>query len=217
MKSLINVFVDPQKVFEEERKPWVPLIVSILIALVYFILIQTTLRQEILAKSLEYISNLPEEQKQRAMAALHSNTRLIAGLITIILMIPIKVLILGFIYNASVPIFGGEITFLKSFTVVAFANFVSSLSAIVKMPIALFTRNPIVRTDLGILFGELKGYLPAVLSQVDIFTIWSLLILAIGLEKYGKIKRSNAYLLVAIFWITYIFLIYPLLVARRMV
>lgn len=214
MKNLLRVIVEPGKVFEEDQKPWAPLIATVLIAICYFVVIQVVLKEEIFSMSLQYIEGLPEAQREAATAALQSRTRMVTALFTIILLIPLKVLIQALIYNVSVPLLGGEITYFKSLTVLSFANFISILSDVAKLPIAIFTRNPVPRTDLGILVGNSKSYLATVLSQVDPFTIWSLFIIALGLEKYGKMKKSNAAILVAILWIVYIFGIFPQLMVR---
>ncbi len=215
MKGLIDIIVNPNKVFSEERRPWAPFLATVIISLLYYLSIQLLLRDQILAKSLEYISNLPEEQKERALAMINSHTRLIFGAISILIIIPIKILLQSAIYHFVAPVFEGNLSFKNSLTLLSYANFVSSLSAIVKLPLALLTGDPFVRTDLGFLFPDLKGYMGSILSQIDLFTIWSLYILAMGIEKYGKVKKNVSYLLVAILWLVYILVIFPTFMARR--
>jgi hypothetical protein len=216
MKDLITIITTPAKVFEEEKKPWIPIISTIIISILGFLVLRLALSAEFAEKTRQLIENLPEDQKERALAGLTNTTRmLLVGTITILIITPIKILLQSIIFNQTAPIFGGELSFLNSMTILGYANFVSSLSLLIKVPVAIITRQPLVRTDLGILFDEIKGYLPVVLSQVDIFTIWSLIVIAIGLNKYAKLDKNKSFLLVFILWGVYILGIAPLLAIRR--
>ncbi|MGB9824787.1 MAG: YIP1 family protein [Candidatus Hydrothermia bacterium] len=216
MKDLMTIITNPGKVFEEERKPWIPIIFTIIISILGFLVLRLALSQEFAEKTRQLIENLPEDQRERALAGLTNTTRmLLVGTITILIVTPIKILLQSLIFNQAAPVFGGELSFLNSMTILSYANFVSSLSLLIKVPLAIITRQPLVRTDLGILFNEIKGYLPVVLSQVDIFTIWSLFIIAIGLNKYAKLDKNKSFLLVFILWGVYILGIAPLLAIRR--
>lgn len=214
--DLIKIITSPSKVFDEEKKPWIPFIATLLISIIGFLIIRTVLASEFSEKALKFIENLPEEQKQRALERIGNLPRmLVVGIITILVFTPLKILIQALIFNTVAPVIGGELSFLRALTITSFANYISSLSWLIKVPIAITARDPVVRTDLGMLFPELKGYLPVVLSQIDIFTIWSLIIIALGLEKYAKIERKKCYMLVSILWLIYIAGLAPLLAIRR--
>jgi len=216
MKDLISIVVNPSSYFDQRRRPWLPLIATIVISLLGFLAIQFGLKHELMQKTLEYIQNLPEDQKEKALASLTNRNRIILfGALFIVILTPIKILIQSLIYSTSAPIMGKELPFMESLTITSSANFVSSLSLFVKVPIALLSKNPIVRTDLGVLFERSRGYFPIVLSQVDIFTLWSLFIIATGLQKYGNMKEEESYGLVFLLWLVYIFGIAPLLAIRR--
>ncbi|MEO0228718.1 MAG: YIP1 family protein [candidate division WOR-3 bacterium] len=216
MVDLIKIITSPTKVFDKEKKPWLPLVATVIISIIGFLTLRTVLANEFSEKALKFIENLPEEQKQRALDQIGNLPRmLIVGVATIIILTPLKILIQALIFNTAAPLMGGELSFPGAIVVMSFANYISSLSWLIKVPIAIITREPVVRTDLGVLFTELKGYLPIVLSQIDIFTIWSLIIIAIGLEKYAKIERKKGYILVLTLWIIYIAGLAPLLAIRR--
>lgn len=216
MVDLIKIITSPTKVFDEEKKPWLPLVATVIISIIGFLTLRTVLANEFSGKALKFIENLPEEQKQRALDQIGNLPRmLIVGVATIIILTPLKILIQALIFNTAAPLMGGELSFSGAIVVMSLANYISSLSWLIKVPIAIITREPVVRTDLGVLFTELKGYLPIVLSQIDIFTIWSLIIIAIGLEKYAKIERKKGYILVLTLWIIYIAGLAPLLAIRR--
>ncbi len=216
MVDLIKIITSPTIVFDEEKKPWLPLVATVIISIISFLTLRTVLANEFSEKALKFIENLPEEQKQRALDQIGNLPRmLIVGVATIIILTPLKILIQALIFNTAAPLMGGELSFSRAIAVMSFGNYISSLSWLIKVPIAIITREPVVRTDLGVLFTELKGYLPIVLSQIDIFTIWSLIIIAIGLEKYAKIERKKGYILVLTLWIIYIAGLAPLLAIRR--
>ncbi|MDI6851599.1 MAG: YIP1 family protein [bacterium] len=215
MKNLVRIIYEPDKVFEEEQKPWAPLFAGLLLSLLFFVGIQLLLRQEILSSAMERISELPEEQKLNALKILNSPRRIIFGLVTILILYPLKVALLALIYDVAVPIFGGELSYPNSFTIFSFSSYISSLSSLVKLPVAIIIRNPLVRTDLGVLITGKTSYLATVASQIDLFTLWSLTVAALGLEKYAKMKREQAFTIVGILWLSYIFIVYPLLMVRR--
>jgi len=215
MRNLIRIIYEPDKVFEEEQKPWAPLFMGLLLSLLFFVGIQLLLREEILSNAMKRVAELPEDQKSNALLILNSPRRIIFGLVTILIFYPLKVALLALIYNIAVPIFGGELPYSKSFTIFSFSSYISSLSTLIKLPVALITKNPLVRIDLGVFFASKTSYLASVASQVDLFTLFALTVAALGLEKYAKVKKEQAFTIVGILWLSYILIVHPLLMVRR--
>jgi len=207
MKKLVEIIYNPRKVFEADGSFVIPFVAVIILSIIFLVILTPVRFEQILQNVTERIKDLPQEQQETILRSMTVKNIIIKGGIAILIMIPIKIILQALIYQVLLPLAGGELSLKNSLFVLSYANLISTFSGFVKVPVALVSKNINVRTDLSILLSSEGGYLWKVLSQIDIFTIWSLGILGLGLSIMGKVEKKKAYILIGILWLAYILLV----------
>ena len=107
-------------------------------------------------------------------------------------------------------IFGAQMKFKTVFSLICYANLVSLLGSLMAVAVILFgdpdrfnAQNP-VPTNVGFFLNsrEVSKPLYAMASSADIFTIWLLILVAVGLAEGArrKVKPLSIFLVYAGFW-----------------
>ena len=113
--------------------------------------------------------------------------------------VPISFAVLAFIFWLVIMALGDKVSFGNAFRVVCWSNLPKLLFLLlfmviifVKDPNLLDPKNPIM-SNLGAVFGKdrLGKPLYALLSDLDVFTLWVLWLYAVGFAAYAKAKTSK--------------------------
>jgi hypothetical protein len=211
LKSLFEVFWAPSKVFQREEElpnPWIPFAFVILVFFLYLLVTQFTLGQVIAEKAREQIEQLPPNQREAALKALESPVLVYLQIGIRVFLAIFKMFVLAIIYYVTLPLIGGTITFISSLTAVVYANVISLLAIIVKLPISIATKNLSVQTSFALFLQGVpeKSFLYVVAKQLDFFTLWSLVVLGIGLSHLGKVDKKRAIFFVYALWLVWVLL-----------
>ena len=207
MKYIIKIFYSPEKTFKEVKeknvKPLVPLLILILFSVIINLLYVNFI---IYPKRLEIIEmqNLPPEALERASKFLSREFLNIQTLIGTLIFFPITILFISLVYHLAIPLLGGESKFEHAFLYVTYSKFVNVLSHYIKFPISFFKKNVIVQTDLAIFFPFLKDkifFLYLLLTQFDIFTIYSLYVISCGMQTFSNVPKKRSLILVYSLWL----------------
>lgn len=124
----------------------------------------------------------------------------------VLLILPLKVLLQGLIYNIFMPLLGGTGFYQYGVTVAVFAAWISTVGNFLKSILMRITKSPIIHFDLGVLMIGKNTYLSRVLTHVDLFTIWGLIVAGVGLSVLYTVNRKKAMLFVFGIWIIYVLL-----------
>jgi hypothetical protein len=90
---------------------------------------------------------------------------------------------------------GGEGRYKQFLSVVAHASIISAVGALITVPLKLAQGDPSVTLSLGTFFTFLEdGYFLRVLKMLDLFALWSYVVMAIGVTKMDP-KRSMGFAL----------------------
>jgi hypothetical protein len=151
---------------------------------------------------------IPEEQKEQIIEKMTESQHppiwqmAIAPAGTVISLI-IVAAILFFVFNV---LMGGESGFRRVFSVYCYSALIAVPAMIVKFPLVMMKGNINVQTSLGLLLSpEAKGsFLHSVLSSFDIFTVWQVILLSMGLGVMYKFTTKKAFTTVLILWIIWI-------------
>lgn len=118
----------------------------------------------------------------------------IMGAVQMIVSIPLMALIIGgimfAIFNA---LMGGTATFKQVMAVVAHSQFISALAFLVTTPINYAKGAMTGSTNLAVLFPMLdeSSFAARLLGMVDLFALWWLFVLAVGLAVLYRRKTSS--------------------------
>jgi hypothetical protein len=217
-ERLMGVFISPGDTFEDvARKPgfWAPLI-TIVIGSVAFV--ETMLwrigAERIMRTNLEQSSRAASMSPEQIDQAVSQGAKFtaIAYHVGGLLGAPIVLLIIAAVGILIVNvIFGARSSFKTVFSLVCYADLVSLLGSIMAIALVLFGDpdhfNPqnYVPGNVGFFLNQhdVSKPLYALASSADIFAIWLLILLGLGLSKGtgGKVKPMPIFLVFAGIWV----------------
>ncbi|MCL6465830.1 MAG: YIP1 family protein [candidate division WOR-3 bacterium] len=123
----------------------------------------------------------------------------------------LQIIIWSAILNLLLPLLGASASFGRTFTI-------TTNSALVRIPAALFhaliilaTGNLTAATSLAPLAANAPVYLRGILACIDIFTIYELILVSLGLKVIFNLKIRNTALVVFLIWFCYILIVAALI------
>jgi hypothetical protein len=214
ISRLTGVFFEPAKAFEDiAARPsfWVPLLLTIVSALIFTYLLSQhlgwpeVLRQsnQMNPRATQQMEQLPADQQARAQE-LQLKFVVFGSYGGAILGRAIFCLIVGLILLGIVRgIMSAPVRFKQIFAILCYASLPSIIQAVLttvvmflKKPEDFNLLNPLV-FNLGFIETNSK-FLHTLASAVDLFTIWTILLVAVGLKAAGGRKLSFAGALIAV-------------------
>lgn len=126
----------------------------------------------------------------------------------IIVAIPIMAMLTGLVLWMTGKLFDSRQTASQAMMVATYAFFPKILASGAGAIIGLLSSpdhlNGMARLTVGVgaLFDPDKAspILMALVTRLDVFTIWETILLAIGLQITGKVSKTNSYIVAAIVW-----------------
>ncbi|MDQ3068347.1 MAG: YIP1 family protein [Acidobacteriota bacterium] len=116
------------------------------------------------------------------------------GAAQMIISVPIMALLMGgILYAIFNALMGGTATFKQVMSVVAHSQIISALAFLVSMPINFAKGSMSGATNLGVLFPMLdeSSFAARLLGMVDLFAMWWLVVLSIGLAVLYRRKTGS--------------------------
>ncbi len=205
--KLGNIFASPSKTFEalDKRPTWIiPILILILITVV---LNQLSFPVIIEAQLERFRSNpdIPAAQLEAIEQQITGNLKQqrIFMLVGQLVVTPIIFLLLsGLFYLIGNILLGGDGTYKKILSVFCWSSMVLALSAIIKTPLVIIKESLNISLSPAMLLpGDALGTkLYVLLSKFDFFTIWFLIIFAIGFGMIYKFSKARAFATIGITW-----------------
>ncbi len=109
-----------------------------------------------------------------------------------LIMTPLFLLVFAGILLAVFTMMGGNASFKQVFAVVVYAGVINVLGAVVKLPVNFATGSMTTGTNLGVLLPMLddRSFLALFLGTIDLFMVWMVVVLSIGLAVVYKRKTG---------------------------
>ena len=193
-KRLLQVFFSPGELFTALRAN--PVWFGALAVAALFILLSTVfIPTEVWV---EFSRNQMIQQGREFPAGSEAGGSIIR--IVSVVVGPIGFFIMAFIIAGIVTLFfsflfGDEGRYVQYLSVVAHATIISSLGALLLVPLKLAQSDPSVTLNLGTFaFFLEEGYLYRVLKLIDLFGLWSFAVMAVGVTKIDP-RRSFGFAL----------------------
>ena len=214
LSNIINIYIAPNKVFEAVKdfnlkKALVPLLILAVVGVISFWAIQDLVTEVGYDTALERIENssrIPDDQKEEIIANMDermSGTNYM-GLIFSFLGNPIAVFFMSLVaLIVGNTIMGGSAKFGQLVNITSWAYMISILENIVKIPLMLSKWSLEVYTGLGVLgIGEKGSFIHSLFAAIDIFAIWRIIVIAIGMGIiYNKKTRPYAIAMLAAWFV----------------
>ncbi|MFV0390099.1 MAG: Yip1 family protein [Pyrinomonadaceae bacterium] len=216
VSTLLNIFFEPGRTFDDLRKKPRFVIGFIIIALLStaFVLVfnakmgEERMRGAIMAAASknEQFEKLPNAQKQAAVDVQMKISKYTSYFVGVF--IAIAFLLGALIYMLLTAAFGGKIKFSQALSVWVYSSFPPSVVSMIGNFIVLMLKSPddidILASQKGLLqanpsiliSGSQMPVLATVLSNFDLFVIWGLILAAIGLQRVGKISKGASWAIV---------------------
>lgn len=205
LAKIINSYTAPRKVFEavkdfDWKKAFIPLLVLGILGLISYWAIQDLANDYGYEKAVNVIENmdrLTDEQKVEQIAKIEERmdgpqitswiSSALGGPITVFFMTLITLLV-------GNTFMGGSAKYGQLLNITAWAYMVNILENIVKIPLMLNKWTLEVYTGLGVLgIGEKGSFINSLLAGIDIFAIWRIVLIAIGMGIIYN-KKTKPYI-----------------------
>jgi hypothetical protein len=214
---LISVFTSPGRTFASiaARPTWIQPLVFVLLVTIGVTAIVTPKMDmgSIIRQSIEDSGReLTPEQMDKAVeqGAKFAKIGPIIGVVSQ----PIIFLLLALIFWVVFKLSGGEFSFPASFSVVLHALLPNSLAALLSIPVVM-SKSTLSYEQVkagSFLSSNLGAFAPAgtkhgllsLLSSIDVFSLWSLVLLIIGYRIAAKVSKGTAIGVVVGLWALYV-------------
>jgi hypothetical protein len=221
MQRVISVFTAPSKTFEDIKRGnaswWMPWAIMALVGYIFFAAIYFQIgMQTVVENQMKLASEKQQEQMAQAPPAQREmSTKIslyvtegvfIAGPVFVLAIAAVVALVLWGTINF---VFGGKATFGKVFAMWFFANlptvFKSLLGVVVVYAGAApesFNIKNFAPTNLGAFLNPLETNkaLYSLATSIDIVTIWTLVLMGMGIAIVAGVKRTSGYIAVFGWW-----------------
>ncbi len=214
INRMIRLFYAPRETFEDlarERSAadWlVPAILNVAVATIAAVLI------------LPFTTEFNQERMQQRMQGMSAEERKIVeqyqtqGIMRVstLIVTPIVLFTFVFIFSALCllvgKLLGGLLSYGQVLTIVVYAGLIAIPQQIIKTLLILATETPLVQIGLGVFLSEeaLRSFSGHLLSLIDPFVVWSIVVTGLGLSIVGQFDRSKAYVgigLIMIIWLSF--------------
>lgn len=221
LKKIVGVLVEPTKTFEAiaRRPTWLPalLVLIALAAAVALLVVQHTDVGDFLRQSAAQSGKpIDAEQLDQSVAIAH-RFAWIAALLGVVVVGPLTYLAAALVFWLAFKALGSDLDYRRSLSVSTHAFMPWSVQALLAILILYLSggqltdqqvqRGTLVASNLAAFAPPDTG--PAMLTflgSVDLFSLWSLVLLSIGFAVVAGVSRSKASGLVVSVWLFYLVL-----------
>jgi hypothetical protein len=206
LSNIINTYLAPAKVFEAVKdfnikKALIPLLILAVVGVITYLPVQDLVAEFEYEKTVSYIENLDrltDEQKVEQVEKIDERMSgpNYMGWIFSFLGNPIVVFFMALLALIVGNTFmGGSAKYGQLVNITAWAYMISILENIVKIPLMLSKWSLEVYTGLGVLgIGEKGSFINSLFAGIDIFAIWRIVLIAIGMGIIYN-KKTKPYMI----------------------
>lgn len=220
VSTLLNIFMEPGRTFEDlRRKPRFLLgliLIAVLASASVFALYQKVGEDGVRRAVNEQLdrspqtANMPAEQRQ-GIVNLNLTIQKYMPLL-VLLIVAIFVFVIGLFYFLGAKAFGGDGGFMHGVSVVVYSSIppavfgaiasfiVLAIKSADEIDLSAAQRGGLVQANPSIFIdGKAQPVLAAILSSIDVFQIWGWILAAIGLRITNRLSSGSAWAIVIIF------------------
>lgn len=218
---LIGVLVAPGETFRSiaERPTWLPpLLLLVLLGSAVGLILQTrTDPEEMVRGQIEMLKvDMPQAQVDKMIEDQENRTTAAkVGLAAVGVVIQAVIYaVVAVLFWIGFRLFGSEMDYLRSLATTLYGYMPLAVASLINLPL-MFTRETLTFEEArngGVLVSSLKALAPedassvteALLGSVDLFTVWTLVLLTIGYKMVAKVSTAVASGIVILFWLIYV-------------
>jgi len=210
-QRLIDVFIAPSKTFTDLRRNamwWAPFLIIAIASSLYIYVIDQKIgfrkvaenQIQLQPKAAERIEQLPPSQREQVMERQTTITRYISYGIPVVALL-LYLVSAGLLYGTVTFGAGARMKFASMFALIVYTRLpelvrvaLSALSILAGVSSDSFNIQNPVATNLGYFIDPAGSpVLRALLTPLDIVTIWTLILVAIGIPCISNVKRGTSF------------------------
>lgn len=223
LKRLFGVLFAPKETFEKiaERPTWVValvvlLVLGVAVGIVVAQKIDVEAERDMIRQQIEDRQGLRGDELERqvdTIAGFNAKIRPFTPAIVVVFGTLVYLLV-AVIFLAGTKLAGGEIDFRRSFATTLHGMVPQGLSALITLPLVISRESidPAAAQGGSFLTSNLSFLAPedasraveSLLGSLDLFTLWSVVLLTIGYSVVGRLSKGTAAGLVVGAWIVWI-------------
>ena len=201
VSRMIRIFYAPGETFESLARKhsvvdWlVPTVLSAVVVTVAAVLVlpfTTEFNQEVMQQRMQGMSAEEREvvEQYQTQDIMQASTLIITPIVLFIFLF-----VFAACYLVMGKLFGGLLSYSQVLAIVAYGGLITIPQQVVKTLLILAKKTPMVQMGLGFFLSEeaLQSFSGRLLSLIDPFIIWSVVITGLGLSLVGQLDRSRAY------------------------
>lgn len=224
MQRVIYTFTAPSKTFNDikagNKSWWMPFLITVVVSYMFFAAVYFKIGMNQVVENQIHLSPKQEQALADAPPDRREMSMKISLYVTEGAFIATPVLVLAGIALLSLGLwgtinfaFGGKATYGKIFTSWMYAGLPGIIKVLLGIIVVLVTTTPesfniknYAPTNIASFLSPLdtNKALYALLSSLDVITIWSLALLAIGAAIVAGVKRGSGYITVFGWWILFV-------------
>jgi len=209
MKKIIDLYFSPVETFKKlnEKPDWViPVVLTLIVALIFTMIALPKVIIPEQSKRIMEMEQLTEEQKEAASAGLGGIKPYITTPIAVTVSFFFIVFVKSWIFFMIFMLFGSRTIFKKVLAIVSYSFLINIPESILKTAMMLMKGSTRVYTSLALFASNLgfKSPLFGLLSRIDIFTIWNLILISIGFTVIYGIGKKKSFGVVFGCWILWL-------------
>jgi hypothetical protein len=213
---VIGALISPEKTFRSiaERPTWVvPLLLLILITgLVGYVAGERVDFEKQIRREMAERGGVSEEEIQQAVGFMEKFGRILFVIPAVFA--PLIYLLIALIFLVALRLSGSEIRFGQSFSVLLHAMMPWVVHGLLSLPLILrqeaidpeaMERGGLLMSNLAALAPEDSGkVLLSLLASLDLFTVWTLILLTIGYRVVARVSTATAATVAVTLWLLYL-------------
>ncbi len=195
-RGLLDVIVRPAAFFEQlktQPKVLVPLVMMLVAAILFFLL----------TKDIIYAMQMSSPEAQKRMEGVTLTPQMegvikyqivIFGSITLAVVVLVAAALAFFWGNF---VFAGKASFKQLFSVALYGEWIVALGMLIGLPIILAKDALMAPFSLGVMAADqgIDSFAYTALSKIDVFGIWEIIVIGIGLSVIYGVPRKRGYIL----------------------
>jgi len=210
LKRIISLFWEPTRSFtsiKDEKVNWmdflIPFLIVTIISLATLPYVTPIAIKEQIAR-IEKSDKIPEAQKELAIERIESGQ----GKPFAYIMSPVGIAISLFFIALLVQLIsnfllGGEIKYLKSLAIVSYTQIIPTIGYLIKVPLMVSKGSTQVYTSLALFLEPNGSFLFKFFNSIDIFTVWRVLLIGLGIAILNEIKPGKAIITFILLWLAF--------------
>ena len=221
LKRVLMVLFSPRLVYESLSKKsgkldWIiPITLTLLFALIIinsgYEFLQNDQHEAAISR-IENMTKLTEEQKADGIERIEKQMESMAGIkrslgnIFAVIGVFVHLLFMALVMMAVVRVvLDGKLTFDNAFKIGALGSMTSAVGSVLKLPLMFYHESLMqAKMSLGLLFPEgMEESFIVKLVDIDIFILWYVIIISIGMSVFSKKSLSKALIPMVLLWFVF--------------